>query len=296
LQRRRVRAIRTSLALAGGVLFLAFALPVPLHTHAQGVVWLPEQSILRAGGNGFFQRWLVAPGQRVHKGQPLFVLEDPLLSAELEVQRAKVDEAEAQHRAEQFSNPLKAAVLQQQLEYEQAVLARVEERAARMVGYAADDGLLVAQQPQDMPQRYMKKGELVGHVLEKEDLIVRVVVPQDDIDLVRTRYRSAELRLADWIAQIHPATLVRQTAGGVEELPTAALGSQGGGAIAVLPNDPDGIKTLERVFTLDLALPAQLPNAAFGERAYVRFAHGYEPLAWQGLRRLRQLFLSRFGV
>jgi putative peptide zinc metalloprotease protein len=99
----------------------------------------------------------------------------------------------------------------------------------------------------------------------------------------------------------YPAILVRQAAGGVEELPTAALGLPGGGVIPTLPNDPDGVKTIGRVFMLDLGLPAEtlltdgLP-AAFGERVHVRFDHGFEPIAWQGLRRLRQLFLGRFGV
>jgi len=63
-----------------------------------------------------------------------------------------------------------------------------------------------------------------------------------------------------------------------------------------VPNDPNGLKTIERIFILDLALPANISTVTFGERVFVRFNHGNEPLAWQGLRRLRQLFLSRFGV
>jgi putative peptide zinc metalloprotease protein len=301
LQRQRVLAVRLSIGLLTCALLIAFVLPLPLRTRAEGVVWLPDQAILRAGGNGFFQRWLVAPGAKVQKGAPLFVLEDALLATELDVARAKVSEAEAKYRAEQFSNPVKAAVSLRQLEQEQEVLARTEERAAKLVGYAETDGVLTASQHQDMPGRYYKKGELTGYVLERNALIARVVVPQDDIDLVRNRFRSVDLRLADWIGRSYQAVLVRQAAGGVEELPTAALGLPGGGAIPTLPNDPNGVKTIGRVFMLDLGLPAEtlatdgLP-AAFGERVHVRFDHGFEPIAWQGLRRLRQLFLGRFGV
>lgn len=296
LHRRRVQAVRISFGFLVGAMFLAFVVPAPLHTFAQGVVWLPEESILRAREGGFFVHWLVQPGERVRKGTPLFLLEDRVLAADMEVARARVAEAEAKFRSEQFPDPVKAAISRDQLEHEKIILRKTEERAAKLLVHAESDGVLVASQSQDMPGRYFKKGELVAYVLEKNALIARVVVPQDDIDLVRTRYHSAEFRFADWIAQSHDAGMVRQAVGGVDELPTAALGIQGGGDIPTMPSDTNGVKAMERVFMVDLALPASAPPSAFGERVYVRFDHGFEPLAWQGIRRLRQLFLSRFGV
>lgn len=296
LQRQRVRAMRISAALAAGILLVAFALPMPLRTRAEGVVWLPDQAILHAGGNGFFQRWLAQPDSRVTRGAPLYLLEDAQLAAELEVARAKVAEAEAKHAAEQFANPVKAVVLERQLAQERAVLRRAEERAAKLIGYAEADGTLVVSSPQDMPGRYFKKGELLGYVLASSSLIARVVVPQDDIDLVRTRWKSAELRLAETLTHALPAALARQVPAAVDELPTAALSLSGGGTIPTVPSDTNGTKTIERVFLVDLGLPDDAQTTAFGERVHVRFHHGFEPLALQGLRRLRQLFLSQFNV
>lgn len=296
LHRQRVRATRIALAMSTAILLVAFALPMPLRTRAEGVVWLPDKALLHAGGAGFFKRWLVEPGSRVAQGTPLFELEDELLSTELEVSRAKVEEADAKHRSEQFSDPVKAVISARQLEQELEVLGRLEERAAKLVGYAETDGALVAASPRDMPGQYFKKGELVGYVLEGNGLIARVVVPQDDIDLLRSRIRSAELRLAEWLPQAETAALTREIPGAVEELPTAALGLGGGGVIPTLPGDSSGLKTIGRVFLVDLGLPPQMQATAFGERVHVRFDHGFEPLAFQGLRRLRQLFLSRFGV
>lgn len=296
LHRRRAQAVRLSLGFLSGGILLAFVIPVPLHTAAQGVVWLPDESILRAREGGFFVHWLAQPGERVQKGTPLFLLEDKALTTELQVAQARVAEAEASFRSEQFSDPVKAAISRDQLEHESIVLHKTEEREAKLIGYAESDGILVVSQSQDMPSRYFKKGELIGYVLEKNALIARVVVPQDDIDLVRTRYRSAELRFADSINRTHDAGMVRQAVGGVDELPTAALGIQGGGGIPTLPSDQNGVKTIDRVFMVDLALPANTSPSAFGERVYIRFDHGFEPMAWQGIRRLRQLFLSRFGV
>ena len=156
--------------------------------------------------------------------------------------------------------------------------------------------MLVAPKPQDMAGQFFKKGELLGYVLDRRQFIARVVVLQDNIDLVRTKFKSAELRLAEAVASIHSASVIREMPGGVEELPSAALGSNGGGSIAVDPKDANGLKTLERVFLFDLRLPPDAAPKAFGERVYVRFNHGGEPLASQGYRRVRQLFLSRFNV
>jgi putative peptide zinc metalloprotease protein len=296
LERARKRAVRVSAALAALVLLVAFALPLPLRTRADGVVWLPDQAIVYAGGNGFFQRWLAQPGSAVAKGTPLYVLEDAQLRAELNVGRARLAETQARHRAEQFRNPAKAALYARQLEHDREALRRIEERAARLAGYAEANGTLIVASPQDMPGRHFKKGELLGYVLEPRNLVARVVVAQDDIDLVRTRWKSAELRLAEALMQPRPAALVRQVPAAVEELPSAALGLYGGGMTPTMPGDANGTRTLERVFLVDLELPRDVAVPAFGQRVHVRFDHGSEPLALQCMRRLRQLFLSHFGV
>jgi putative peptide zinc metalloprotease protein len=296
LQRHRARAVRIFLALFAVAALLVFALPLPLRTTAAGVVWLPDQSILRAGGDGFFQRWLVQPGEKVTGGTALYLLEDATLAAEVEAGRARFEQAEARYRKEQFSDPVRAAVSLRQMEQERDALARLEERAAKLVGRAEADGTLVVAEPQDMPGRHFRKGDLVGYVLEADRFIARVVVPQDDIDLVRGRLRSSALRLSEDVPQVYPAMRVREVPGGVDELPTAALGLPGGGPIATRSDDADGVKTLDRVFLVDLRLAPDVLPSAFGERVHVRFDLGYEPLGLQGWRRLRQLFLSRFVV
>ena len=50
----RVRTVLVSLVLL--ILAALFVVPAPRHTLAQGVLWLPEQAILRAGVNGFIAK------------------------------------------------------------------------------------------------------------------------------------------------------------------------------------------------------------------------------------------------
>lgn len=296
LQRQRRRAKTISLGLIGAAVVLLVLVPVPLRTQSQGVVWLPEQSMLRAGENGFFGRWLTEPGTQVKIGTPIFIQEDPKLVTEVEVAQAKVNESQARYAVDQFTNPAKAVIAKSQLEQEQRVLARAQEKLAKLLVYSQSEGTLVAAKPQDLPGQYFKKGELVAYALNKKDLVARVVVDQADIDMVRTRLRSAQLRLADSLPLIHPTSILRQVPGGTQELPSNALSSANGGIIAVDPQDNSGTKTLERIFVFDLSLPPEVLPSVFGEKVYVRFDHQLEPLGWQLWRRVRQLLLSRLGV
>lgn len=296
LERVRGGAVRTAWVLVVGVVLFVLLVPMPLRTAAVGVVWLPEQAMLRAGSPGFFKAWSRDAGESISTGDVVFEIENPDLQAELQVAQARAKEAEAMHRAAQYSNPTKAALTRRSWEEAQEALASLEGRVQQLVVAAEVPGVLAAFKPKDMAAAYLKKGELVAYVLDPKALIARVAIPQDDIDLFRERYRGAELRLSDSIDQTHRVALVRQPVAGIEELPSAALGLSAGGTIPTRPNDPEGRKTLERVFLVDLDLSGVAAPAGFGERVYARFDLGWEPLAFQAARRLRQLFLGKFGV
>ena len=91
-----------------------------------------------------------------------------------------------------------------------------------------------------------------------------------------------------------PARIVREVPAGRDDLPSKALGGPGGGALPVDPRDPQGMKTLQRVFQVDIELPTSAGFAVtFGSRAYVRFDHYWEPVGKQIWRRARQLLLSQ---
>ncbi len=296
LQRNRQYAINVALGLIAGIVILLTLVPLPLRSQAEGVVWLPDQALVRAGANGFFERWLVPPGTHVKSGTPVAMIRDPELEAELVVAEANVAEAQARYRAQAFSDPVQGSILRQQLEHKAQALKRVQERHDRLILRSETDGILIAPKDQDLTEQFFKKGELVAYILDRQQLIARTVITQDDIDLVRTRLQSAEIRFADAIHQTHDSQVIHQAPGGINELPTAALSPNGGGIIAVDPQEPSGLKTLERIFLMDLSLPSNTPPSAFGERVYVRFDHRPEPLASQWYRRLRQLFLSHFNV
>src|SRR5262249_43931631 len=61
-QRNRGRAVATTFACGIAAAILLFLIPAPLYTTTEGVVWLPETAVVRAGTSGTVRRLLVEPG------------------------------------------------------------------------------------------------------------------------------------------------------------------------------------------------------------------------------------------
>ena len=202
----------------------------------------------------------------------------------------------ARHRIEKLNDPVQASVIKEQIIAKQAELDRESEREAQLVVRSASDGVFVLRLASDLPGRFVRQGEPIGFVLNRASMIVRVVVPQDRIGLVRQSVRGVEVKLAESLAQTIPATLTRDVPAAQTQLPSRVLGSTGGGAIAVDPNDEEGLTPMQSVFQLDVTLSSEPSAWRIGQRAYVKFDHGSETLAQQWLRLGRQLFLRRFGV
>ena len=291
------RRVRAALVCGTAVLLvplLLFALPLPALTRAQGVVWLPEQAFVRAAGAGFVEQVLVQDGQTVAQGQALLQLADPSLPAEIERLHARLRGLDAAVHLAVFSQSPKSGALAQELERTQAEHAHALAREETLTVRATSSGTLVLARAQDLPGSFVPRGGLVGHVLPNAGAHVRVVVAQDDVTRLQQRPGPVEVRFADRPAHSWPAHQMGQVPAASRELPSALLGERAGGPFATDPADAQARRTLEPVFSVDLAVPSRsalLP----GTRVWARFDHGSEALAWQWLRQLRQLFIGRLG-
>jgi len=295
LRRVRGRAMVASTLVALAAVGLLFAVPLPLRSTAEGVVWLPDESFARAGSDGFVNRVVAKPGDRVKPGDSLIETSDIELATELKVLEARVLELDARHRAHTVGDRVKAEMVEEERRFALQNLERARERAGELTIKARMEGEFVMPRAPDMPGRFVKKGELLAHVVNVDAIIVRAIVSQQDIDLVRNSTRRVDVRLVEHIDAPVRGSLKRLVPSASDQLPSAALGTQGGGHAAVDPSDRDGRKTLQKYFQVDVELPLDR-KLHVGGRAYVRFDHGWEPLGFQWYRRARQLFLSRFNV
>ena len=135
---------------------------------------------------------------------------------------------------------------------------------------------------QDMPGRFVKKGQLVGYVIDASDrLTARTMVGQNDIGLVRERTRGVDVIPVHWEGLSSRTSIIREVPEGLKALPTPALGTMGGGSIAIDPRDGKGVTALDRYFEYEVALPADDDRPFIGQRVQVRFDHGTEPIGFQ---------------
>lgn len=294
-RRKRAALAAAALVLVPGVLL--FGLPLPYGSTALGVVQVPDTALLRAHTDGVLARMLVAPGRHVKQGEAIFQVDEPALPAALAVLRAQRDEMQRREDAAQTTDRVSARLLREQVVQAQAAVALTQTRLAEQTIRAPDDGVLAVPDAEDQPGRFVRRGDLLGYVLSPQDVTVRVAVPQDRIDLVRQRTSAVTLRLAHAVLRPVSATIRRVLPSAVQEMPSAALGLAAGGDIATDPTDASGRRAFEQTFLVDVAPTAIAPRDIWvGERVFVRFDHGSEPVGWRLLRGLRQLFLKRLDV
>jgi putative peptide zinc metalloprotease protein len=175
----------------------------------------------------------------------------------------------------------------------QTELDRIEERVDNLTVRSKTAGRLVLPRSEDLPGRFVPKGTTLGYILTSAPTAVRAVVPNESAPLIRAGSRSVEVFLSGRRSPT-PAHLERDAPAAAQELPSAALGERGGGRHVTDPADKEGTRTLEPVFLFDVALEGEVMQS-LGQRAWVRFDLGAEPLAAQWYRRLRQLLLKHFN-
>ncbi|MEO8410314.1 MAG: hypothetical protein ABI478_07055 [Propionivibrio sp.] len=290
--------VRTRLRIALLVVLpalLLFAVPLPYNTVVPAIVWLPEKAQLRPEVDGFIAALPVADAAEVAAGDLIVRLNNPELLAERENLVSRLLGLEAERYRLLLHDPVGA---QQQAEFiarSEAELANAERRLGLLEVRAQAGGRLVMPRQVDLPGSFATHGSTLGYVFAPGDVMVRAAVPEKDIHLVQTRTVATYVKLVEAADRSLPAQVRIDTPAATRKLPSAALSEVNGGPFVTNPNDSDAVELLEPVFLVDLQVDGVLPQHV-GERAWVRFDHGYASLAAQLYRRLSQLFLKQARV
>ncbi len=278
-----------------GLAALLFAVPLPHYAVVQGVVWLPEEAIVRAPQPGRIVAQHVGHGSAVTRGALLFTVAAPDLEAEAQVRTARLARAEAQYAAARAEGQAIAARFREGVKEATIAKADAEARLAQLSVRAALPGQLDLPMTAKLEGQFFARGDVIGHVLPEGDPVVRVAVPQHLAALMARETRGIELRFAAAPGRILSATVLRVVPAGGDALPSPVLSLDGGGPFATLPGD-GSLRTATQLFQLDLGLPADALRPAYGMRAHVRFAFAPKPLAARVGRAIRTLFLVNFDV
>ncbi|TVQ61632.1 MAG: PqqD family peptide modification chaperone [Phycisphaerales bacterium] len=317
LSGHRARAVGVSLgALAIGVVALGLV-PAPAAVYAAGAVEARRDAPVRVPESGYIDRVLVAPGQAVALGEPLFELRSPELRADVRTAEAGVMGALANLDAAAINSPAAEQIARGRLHVYQATLERLEERADALTVRAPVAGRFIAEpgtNPPDLVGLYADRGVKLGRVATTDDPIVRAFLADRDHAYAFGTTRPVELhpasatttpaepasnlrrvayRVRGDAGRVVPARLLRTAPVGSRDLENPALATAVGGDVRLDPNDPDQRRTLTPQFLIELEPETANAGVGIGQRARVRLDLPRAPLAAQWWRRAMQYLESR---
>ncbi|MEM7168101.1 MAG: hypothetical protein AAF581_21810 [Planctomycetota bacterium] len=289
----RRRAMTVTFGLTAAAVAAICFLPAPLRSQAEGVVWVPPESVVRAGADGFVARWLAQPGTEVLAGDPILLLSNQELIHRLQLLEAELAELQARRDSVRLSDRVESALLEEEAAQLAEKIAVERARATDLTVRSGGSGTLTATSPNDLLGRFVRKGDQIAHVLQPLGRSVRVVVPQSSVDLVRHEAHAVHVRHIENLGATVEAAIEREVPGGSWELPSSVLGSEGGGQTPTDPTDAAGTRALATIFQFDLRLLDSQESQRVDGRVLVRFHHGWEPLAKRWYRGIKRLFLEQ---
>jgi putative peptide zinc metalloprotease protein len=300
--RRRVLAALAAVA-------LLLAVPVPDVSVVRGVVWLPDDAMVRAQAPGFVDEVLARDGQPVRAGDVLLRLSNPALQAEAIDAEARLAALEVELHQAYAEDSARAQRVGQEIDAATAARERIAGRVEHLVLRAPADGRLSLPHAQDLPGRHLAQGAVVGTLLRSEPAGAPDSAPAGHWQvLVAMQAEQATERVAQREGAIAvdlglpgspgvAATLQRDARAAGRQLPSAALADRFGGPIVTDPADTQGLTAARDVVLLTLSVPAPpgVERPPVGKRVWVRFDHGYRALGALLARRAQQSVLVHFA-
>lgn len=289
----RVYGVFGTISLA--LLITLFVIPMPQTSSTQGIIWIAENMQVKTQSPGFIRKLLVENNQLVKQGDPLIVTEDPLLAGRVKVMEAKHRELKIKHNAKRGQH-LEVEQLKQEIATAEAELKLHRQRLASLTLPSPASGRLVIPDYLDLPDQFVQQGQVLGFILGPDHVVAQIIISEQEIALFKQESSEFEIRPIGQTDKTITAHYKRLIPEAIKQLPSAALGIKGGGDVLVDPADPSGRTPLQKIFQLELSLPANSIENYIGSRVLVRVKHGKQPLAIQWGRSLQQLFLGRFNA
>jgi putative peptide zinc metalloprotease protein len=299
-----------SLIRLGGVLgvslLLLFALPLPLRLVAEGVVWLPDAANVRANVSGEIDRIAVTPGQRVEPGQPVVVLRNATLQTSLIRARAALEELEAEHvRQSGRARFVDAGNVADSIVAARQRLAEVERDVTSLTVRSATAGTIMFADYAGLNGRFLPKGQAPAVVWNGDAVVIRTLVPLEEIDRLRDRITTVRIRPGYDSATTFRGHLLRIVPSATQWLPSMVLSVEGGGHIPVMDAghqthltdsqldvvQPTQARLAAPLFEIDVACDDTFPFPFLNGRALVRFDLGTESLGMRLVRWARLTFM-----
>lgn len=298
LARNRARAAGVTIGGIGVLLLLLGLVPFPNHFRAPGVLESREWTQVLNESPGYVESMPAEPGTRVTRGQALVKLTNRELDFDMAAARANFEEVQSRLRQAMTEESANLKPLNSLLDSARKRIDRLQADQEALIIRARQDGTWVAPQVQQFVGRWLVRGSDLGLLVDPSSFRFKATVAQEEGDgLFAGRIPSAEVRLAGQAGAVLSVGELQIIPAEKRQLPSAALGWAAGGEVATVPNDTQGLQTIEPFFEVRADVK---PNAAaamlHGRAGKIRFELAPEPLLRSWARRFRQLIQKRYQV
>jgi len=278
---------------AGFFIVLLGVIPLPLSTSIEGVVQMDENRRVLAKENCFITQIHKQAGETVRQNELLMSCENKRLRTEQQSLQQQLSEASAQRQGV-WDDAVHFKIYNDELARLETEITESQHRVKSLSLYAEADGVWAVKNAEDMVGRFVKRGDLIGHVMTDENIKVRGMIPEADIDYVREYTTKVyALKAADLHSELTPTSWHIFPAASkqpVSEILTEAAGGQ----VKMNPAASEP-QTLQQYFLLSVEFDT-LPIAHVEERIYLQFEHPPEVIIYRAYRLVRRTFLKYFDV
>ncbi|SMF51181.1 putative peptide zinc metalloprotease protein [Alteromonadaceae bacterium Bs31] len=292
LAKRRKRAIAISFFSFVLVVLAALYVPIPHRTFAEGVVWLPESSRIRALASGTVEKSTVKNGGEVSDGDPLLFLSNIDTTAQLLEKQAILKEYKSRYEQAWSLDRSQIQLFEQDIAAIELEISYLQEQVNNLIVRSPSSGRFKQLENHQLEGSFIKEGDTIGLLLNENPPHIRAVLKQEEIGFLRSNLTDIQFRLASQPQRSFTGQISHQVPGGTYTLPSQALGTSGGGRIQIDGKEQNYTRTTERVFIIDIESIQQLDAQQFGHKVYVSFSHKPESLAAKIKRLIQQLVIN----
>ncbi len=265
------------LSLVAAISLLLFA-PFNRSLVAEGVVVLDKHAYLRAEAAGFVTQVFHRNGDQVAAGDALLQLENDQLRADLARLETDIVAVEALRTNLFVSDPEHASQLGDELSELQVQREELARQVENLTVRAARTGTLSIDAVQDLPGRFIQKGQPLGYVYRLDRVEVQTVLSPKQVQTLRHNNTKAWVKFYSDPEQTVRAAQIVAVPKAIDRLPDSSLGSRHGGGIRVSTQDEAGKQLLQPMFQFNLLLPIRTEQRYIGKTVSIRFEHASESL------------------
>ena len=274
-------------------IFSLAILPLPLSTSVEGVMHLKDDRRVLGGENCFIDRLHQTVGAQVDVGDLLVSCKNPRLQASKKTLAKQYAEVIAQRQGV-WDDPVRIKIFDEEIARLEDEIKENRMQLDALNIYAVKQGKWWVTNADDLVGKFISRGELIGYVISDQQVSVLGMIPESEIDLVRTKIDDVLVMKSSNIYSILKPASWKVYPSATKDVVSAVLSEAGGGAVVMDPSENKPI-SVKRYFLIDLAFEV-LPSPNVDERLLIKFVHPPEPIIYRTYRLVRRTFLTYFNV